>query len=91
MDAPICKKKRFATKQEAKIRLKQIKGQSDDKREKTPLRVYLCDVCNGFHLTSMTKNEQKLARQRQTPEWQFRNRISKIAHQWINKKKWNTA
>lgn len=91
MDESICKKKRFATKEEAKVRLKQIKLQLDDKRERTPLRVYPCEVCGGFHLTSMTKSEQRIVQKRQTPEWQFRNRISKIAHQWINKKKWDAA
>lgn len=82
-----CQKRRFATKEEAKARLEQIK--SEDKREKTPLRVYLCDVCNEFHLTSMTKNEQRIVLQRQKPEWQLRQRIKKVALQWINKKRWD--
>lgn len=53
-----CKeKKAFDTKEEATIRLKEIR-ESKRKRIKHPRRVYKCTECKKFHLTSFTAKQQ---------------------------------
>ncbi|MFM7853814.1 MAG: hypothetical protein ACKO96_18300, partial [Flammeovirgaceae bacterium] len=53
----MCKKTAFDSKEEAVNRIKQIK--KEGKRNKTPRRSYKCVKCGKFHLTSMTKEQNK--------------------------------
>lgn len=45
-------KDRFATEIDAKMALAQIQAKDSSKRSKTEQRVYECDACKGFHMTS---------------------------------------
>ncbi|RYZ23031.1 MAG: hypothetical protein EOO10_21295 [Chitinophagaceae bacterium] len=82
-----CNKALFATKEDAKAKLKAISleppkdGGKINKRGRPikPIRVYFCSPCNGWHLTSYSKS--KLAAIK-------RSQIQAIANQWIRKKGW---
>lgn len=50
----VCEKLTFATEKIAKQALKDIKN--TPQKHKKPIRVYECDKCGGWHLTSQEKN-----------------------------------
>ena len=58
------KKKRFMLEMDARNKCLKIKLESGD-----VLHHYKCNVCNGWHLTSMTSEERKSAR-RKINKWQ---------------------
>jgi hypothetical protein len=52
-DAPTCaKKRRFRDHKQAIQSLHRIIGGGEKRRGSIPQRVYYCQTCNGFHLTS---------------------------------------
>jgi hypothetical protein len=53
-DAATCaQKRRFRDKQQATAALHRIMGSGIKKRGSLPQRVYYCETCHGFHLTSL--------------------------------------
>lgn len=62
-----CKKKSFATKEEAVLRVNEIIKEGTGDRK--PIRSYQCPTCGNFHLTSWSKR-QKLEVNRKTLEFQ---------------------
>lgn len=50
-----CKKAKYDTRRAAQKALSRIKNDYDV-RDKTPIRVYFCEPCNKFHLTSQEKH-----------------------------------
>lgn len=50
-------KRRFDSRELADERLKQIT--LDESKNKKPIRIYHCDCCKGFHLTSWTKSKKR--------------------------------
>lgn len=81
-----CKEKvKFDTRDDSKKRLQEILS-CDDKRKK-PLRVYFCDLCKGFHLTSWSKSKKKFV------QVKFENinqkRIHSVVEFFAKRKKWD--
>lgn len=84
----ICKKAVFATKEEAKKRLKEIQNEKSPEHGKKnvhgkilkPKRAYFCPPCNGWHLTSFSMAKFLAVKQKQ---------IRMVAEEWIRKKGWN--
>ena len=55
-----CKKKAFSTQKEALTRLREIiKEATKAKSKEYPIRAYLCDKCNLFHLTKVSAHKNK--------------------------------
>jgi hypothetical protein len=54
-----CPKKGFDTKLEAKNRASEINIKNNENHDKTKLRVYKCEWCNKYHLTSTTQRTYK--------------------------------
>lgn len=55
-----CSKKKFENSQDAQKRANEINEENKkNKSQKERLRPYKCDICNKFHLTSMTKDQHK--------------------------------
>lgn len=52
-----CEKKAFKTQEEAEQRLQEIISESVE--ETVPFRVYDCEYCDYFHLTSKTEKDYK--------------------------------
>lgn len=77
-----CQKVKFESKEQADTRLQEIRKIS--KRDKKPLRRYYCPNCGEYHLTSITKQKQKVILQRNSLE----TRIERIADEFIKKNKW---
>lgn len=82
----ICSKKSFESKDEAVKRLNEILVTSD--RVIKPLRVYKCENCGKFHLTSFTKKKQSKVLYNQSKEGQQEIRIKKSATDWSIKNGW---
>jgi len=54
-----CEKARFDTKQQAKWRLREIRHSNKKSQKRTPKRVYKCPLCQGWHLTALTRAEAR--------------------------------
>lgn len=55
-----CLKTAFATREEAQNRLHEIQREANKTKSKDfPKRAYLCDNCNKFHLTKVTKKQNE--------------------------------
>ena len=55
-----CTKKAFINREEAQKRLHEIQIEaSKTKCKDFPIRAYLCDQCNLFHLTKVSKKKNK--------------------------------
>lgn len=52
-----CKKKSYKTKRYAVKSLHRIRNQDDGRKK--PVRAYLCDLCNQWHLTSKQIDDDK--------------------------------
>lgn len=52
-----CEKKAFKTREEAEQRLQEIISESLE--DTVPFRVYECEYCDYFHLTSKTEKDYK--------------------------------
>lgn len=64
-----CSKVKFATEVAAQLHIAKLKRTSN--RNKIPKRAYLCEHCNGWHLTSSDKNED-------TWREKYRNEIRRL-------------
>jgi hypothetical protein len=80
----LCEKKTFETKQEALDRLKEIRESEGDHRK--PIRVYVCDKCHKFHLTSFTKGMQRKVKRIKVIK--HINKLEREAEFWIKRKQW---
>tara|TARA_R110000796_G_scaffold248124_2_gene374559 strand:- start:14522 stop:14779 length:258 start_codon:yes stop_codon:yes gene_type:complete len=80
-----CEKKTFESKELASIRLEEIKIEGG--KEKTPLRVYKCDKCEKFHLTSITRDTQKKINKRREgiKNKPFKDFLNRETEYWENK------
>jgi hypothetical protein len=67
---PTCEKRGFWCKREAKAMLKSAQARGKDYRAEC--RVYRCDVCGTWHLTSMTLEEYE------------EKQAAKLAHDTVN-------
>ena len=53
-----CTKRRFRSEIDAKIVLSRVQWQDKPTREKVEQRVYRCNICRGYHLTSQPQRTQ---------------------------------
>jgi len=84
-----CKKKEFASKEEAYKKIEAIKKAEEGNDNRIPLRAYVCPKCKKYHLTSFTKGKQQLiVRIRKTKK---NRKIKNQAEFWINKKQWDLS
>jgi hypothetical protein len=80
----MCTKSRFSSRALALQRLAEIQTKGEV-REKKPARVYFCNECGGYHLTSaaLTKKQQsKLLKEKNAT-------VRHIANEWAIRKGWN--
>ena len=55
-----CTKKAFSNLKEAQKRLREIQIEANETKSKEyPIRAYLCDKCNLFHLTKVSAHKNK--------------------------------
>lgn len=65
-----CGKARFSTWNEAYERLKEIQARGKEHRKyNIPTRVYKCQACRGFHLTSKERREKTIPLEEYNPKW----------------------
>lgn len=80
-----CVKKRFDTREEATQRLQEINGTRDGRKK--PMRVYGCQICMGFHLTSIEKSTHRKVIERK--QINISKRLYRTALYWVRKKGWD--
>lgn len=79
----VCKKIKYPTRRDAGDAVQEIQ-QKDDERRKKPLRPYYCTYCHGWHLTSMSKEDNEILYKKKTPEeldaiqQQYRERLKQL-------------
>ena len=61
-----CMKIRYTTKKEALSSLNYIRKYKN--RKKLPIRIYYCNLCYGWHITSQNKINGKIIYEFQLPE-----------------------
>jgi hypothetical protein len=86
----VCKsKKKFENKSSADKRC----GEINDNDIEAFLRVYKCNACRGYHLTSKTESDQKKIRKfildsQVKHDLHYERQIENEANYWIKKKGW---
>jgi hypothetical protein len=83
-----CEKKKFPSKEDALIRLEEIKtGKGNPERKGNLKRVYFCSECKSWHLTSMSNKEHQNIKIKHRI---FENdKYGDIANEFRKKNNWN--
>jgi hypothetical protein len=79
----MCSKARFPSRALALQRLAEIQTKGED-REKKPVRVYSCNECGGYHLTSSALDKKQQKQIMKSKAAGVRN----AADKWMKRKGW---